>query len=411
MGTTSEQRDPQLAGAHEGTSGQSAQPHLALLHGSMLLSGFGTVFLGPVLPALAANAHVSDSGSGLFFTAQFIGAFFGGVTTSSRLWLSLLRGSGAAACGFLLLGLCTRQHASLPWDAAALLPLGFGVGQMLTSVNLLASRRFVAQRGAALSLVNFSWSLGAVLAPFVLGSLLSSVSLGTLMLYAAALFAAAFAGAAVNASRGARERVSPSKAQLSQRLPLRAFLYFGALLLLYGGVETSLSGWITTFGTRYGSGALQSSALGAVALWVGITAGRALAPLLLRIVRERALLTGTLTAATALVALLSQAHGSVTIVALSALLGLSLAPWFPLVLAGMLGENAAAGQVGSIIAVSGIGAATLPLLLGAVSRASGSLRLALLVPLCGLLLLLALSFRKPAHPVEMPDTSSLPIGV
>src|SRR6187402_654177 len=63
-----------------------ASPNLALLHLCMLLAGFGTVFLGPTLPVLAANAHASDSGSGLFFTAQFVGAFFGGVTTSSRLW-------------------------------------------------------------------------------------------------------------------------------------------------------------------------------------------------------------------------------------------------------------------------------------------------------------------------------------
>lgn len=391
-----QRRDPQV-GAHDSSP---VSPNLALLHGGMLLSGFGTVFLGPTLPVLAANAHASDSGSGLFFTAQFIGAFFGGITTSRHLWRSLLRGSAAAALGFFALGLCVRRHAPAMWDAAALLPLGFGVGQMLTSLNLLASRRFAAHRGAALSLVNFSWSLGAVLAPFVLGTLLLSLPLGTLLMCVAGLFAMALAATLWNGKRSDGLERTASGASGGKALPLRTFAYFASLLLLYGGVETSLSGWITTFGTRYGSGALRSSALGATALWIGITAGRALAPLVLRTVRERTLLTAALGCAAALTAALSQAHGSAAILVLSALLGLSLAPWFPLVLSAMLGEGAAAAQVGTIIAVSGLGAGALPLLVGAISRSSGSLRLALLVPLGGLIVLLFLSLRRVKSPPE-----------
>ncbi|SEC48544.1 MFS transporter [Terriglobus roseus] len=371
-----------------------ASPHLALLHLCMLLAGFGTVFLGPTLPVLAASAHATDSGSGLFFTAQFVGAFFGGVTTSSRLWFSLIRGSAAATLGFALLGACALSHASLPWDAAALLPLGFGVGQMLTAVNLLASQRFASHRGSALSLVNLSWSLGAVCAPFLLGSLLPHVRLGMLLGSAATLFFSACIAAMVNAKGFGPARVAKGAGTSGRGLSGIAFAYFGFLLLLYGGVETSIGGWITTFGTRYGSGALQTSALGESALWIGITSGRALAPLLLRLMRERTLLIGSLLTATALTAMLSRAHGGSTITVIAGLLGIALAPWFPLVLSSMLGEGAAAHEVGTIIAVSGIGAATLPLLLGTVSRASGSLRTALLVPLCGLLLLFALSFRR-----------------
>ena len=377
----------------------------------MLLSGFGTVFLGPVLPALAANAGSTDSGSGLFFTAQFLGAFVGGVTTSRRLWLSLVRGTVAATLGFLLLAWTTSVHAPALWDTAALLPLGFGVGQMLTSSNLLASRRFQGERGRALSLVNFSWSLGAVLAPFVLGSLLRTVALSPLLLCAAACFAVAIVGIAWNRARGTFETPQMATSQAAATsLSLPAFLFFATLLLLYGGVETSLSGWITTFGTRYGSGALRVSALGATALWIGITAGRALASLLLKTLPERALLLTSLGAATLLTASLSRAHGDTAIVLLAGCLGLSLAPWFPMVLSGMLGEGAAAGQVGTIIAVSGIGAATLPLLLGTVSRATGSLRIALLVPLSGLILLLVLSaFRRNRASAGVEETD--PAGV
>lgn len=363
-----------------------------LLHASMLLSGFGTVFLGPVLPALAAAAHTSDSGSGLFFTAQFIGAFLGGVTTSKNLWRSLLRGSGSAALGFLLLALSVGRQASLQWHLLALLPLGFGVGQMLTSTNLLAARRYVLHRGSALALVNFSWSLGAVLAPLLIGYILASARLSHILSSAALLFGLVFAGAALNASFGAQTdaMTTPQDAQ-GTALRWRAFVFFGALLLLYGGVETSLSGWITTFTTRYGSQASLGVAVGVAALWIGITAGRACTPLLLRHVRESTLLHTTLISASVLTALLSVSHGSAVIIAACSLLGLSLAPWFPLVLSAMLAEGAAARQVGTIIALSGIGAATIPLLVGVVSRSAGSLRVALAVPLAGLLGLLAMS--------------------
>ncbi len=371
-----------------------ATPNLALLHACMLLSGFGTVFLGPVLPALAANAHATDSGSGLFFTAQFIGAFFGGVTTSQRLWLSLIRGSAAAAVGFAALGLCTHAHAAPLWDVLALLPLGFGVGQMLTSANLLASHRFVRERGAALARVNFSWSLGAVFAPFLLGWLLSSVPLHALLLVAAVLFALSCAAAITNAMQTSESTSQTAEGSASAKLTRSAFVYFAVLLLLYGGVETSLSGWITTFGTRYGSAALRLSTLGATALWIGITAGRGLAPLVLRRVHERVMLSGTLAVAAVLVAVLTSVRGAVSIIAVALLLGMALAAWFPLVLSAMIAEGATAGEAGTVIAVSGLGAASLPLLVGAVSRGTGSLRIALLVPLCGLLALLVMSFRK-----------------
>jgi fucose permease len=376
-----------------GIGGSHATPHLALLHVCMLLSGFGTVFLGPVLPALAANAHATDSGSGLFFTAQFVGAFFGGMTTSKRLWFSLVRGSASAAIGFAALGLCTQMHAAPALDAAALLPLGYGVGQMLTSVNLLASRRFVAGRGAALARVNFSLSLGAVCAPFLLGWLLGSVPLGALLFAAAVVFALSCAAAIANALQPGSLPMETGGDGVA-RMPWPAFVYFAALLLLYGGVETSLGGWITTFGTRYGSSTLRLSTLGATALWVGMAAGRALAPVVLRRVTERTMLTGTLALAAALAGVLALSSGAPAIIGSSFALGIAMGPWFPLVLSAMISEGSSAGETGTIIAVSGLGAAALPLAVGAVSRGTGSLRVALMVPLAGLILLLVMSFRR-----------------
>lgn len=381
-------------------SGRTPEPCLLLFPAAMLLSGFGTVFLGPVLPALAASAHATDSGSGLFFTAQFIGAFFGGITTSHRLYFCLVRGLSTAAAGFLLLALCVGLHASVLWDAAALLPLGFGVGQMLTSVNLLAAQRYQEHRSSALALINFTWSLGAVTAPFLLGSILSWASLSTVLGVVTALFAIVLMWATWSI-RGTSLQEQQQTAHAESHLPRTAFLSFAAMLLLYGGVETCLSGWITTFGTRYGNATLRISTLGATALWIGITGGRALTPLLLKVFRERVFLIATLSSATVIVALLSRSSGAIMIALLAALLGLSLAAWFPLVLSAMIGRGASARETGIIIALSGIGAAILPLLLGVVSRTTGSLRTALAVPLAGLLLLILLAvFTRSSTPAK-----------
>src|SRR5258708_1262771 len=44
---------------------------------AFVLTGVVTTFLGPILPALASRWELSDSRSGYFFTAQFLGAMLG----------------------------------------------------------------------------------------------------------------------------------------------------------------------------------------------------------------------------------------------------------------------------------------------------------------------------------------------
>ncbi len=379
-------------------------PPLLLLHGSMLLTGFGTVFLGPILPALAAAAHTSDSGSGLLFAAQFLGSLLGGSTTNARLWFCVLRGYAAALLGFTLLAFCAGARATPVLLALALFPLGFGVGQTLTAINLVVSRRFAGRRGSALNLLNLSWSLGAVAAPFALGQMVGRFSTQPVLLAVALLFAVGLALCWGNRDRARREqeRYSAASASGGAALPWPVFAYFATLLLIYGGVETSISGWLTTFETRYGGGALSRSTWSTAVLWLGIAAGRAAVSLLLLRFRERTVLRASLCMGAISVWALTNAHGSFSISLWAALVGISLAPWFPLVFAVIVGEGATAGEAGKIIATSAIGAATLPWLVGAVSRWTGSLRIGLLLPLMGIALLLAMNLLRRSNGISRP---------
>jgi fucose permease len=80
------------------------------------------------------------------------------------------------------------------------------------------------------------------------------------------------------------------------------------------------------------------------------------------------------------------------IATLSVLLGLSLAPFFPTTFALLMGDRPSARQAGVVLAMSGLGAAFLPSLMGVVSTHSGSLKVALAIPLAAAVSLLALSF-------------------
>jgi fucose permease len=73
------------------------------------------------------------------------------------------------------------------------------------------------------------------------------------------------------------------------------------------------------------------------------------------------------------------------------LLGLSLAPFFPTTFALLMKRRPTAREAGFILAVSGLGAALFPWMMGFVSTQSGSLRVAMVVPLALALALLLLS--------------------
>src|SRR5260370_367265 len=270
------------------------------MHYGLVLAGLGTALLGPILPLLARQWGMVDSQSGLLMMAKFCGAFLGGVTVSSKLRRSLLAGMMAGVVGFG--GFAVAPSMSV--GCVGLFVGGFGLGQIITSVNILAGRRFTAHRGAALSMLNFSFRLGAMLSALLAAWLLPRVALRGLLEGFAMLFAVGVVGL-IAQMRGTRE------------VPV----VFGAAL--------------------------------------------------------------------------GMAHSAVTIAGFAVLLGLSLAPFFPATWALLMAERPTARQAGIVLAVSGLGAAALPWLMGVVSTGAGSLQVALVLPFAAALGLLGMSWLAP----------------
>ena len=356
------------------------------------LAGLGTALLGPILPLLARQWQMQDAQSGLLMTAKFCGAFLGGVTVQRNLRRSLVVGMAAGVVGFGGFA----YAAGMAWGLVALFVGGYGLGQLITATNILAGRRFTRHRGSALAALNFSFSLGAMLSALLAAWLLPVFALRTVLVGFAGMFGLG-AGWLLVELRGGGAEVellpeTPVEAGGEERgLGWRTYLYFAVLLVLYGGLETCLSGWLTTYALRYGDKTLVVSEYTTLLLWMALTVGRAGSSVVMLRVGEQVVQRISLVLAAVFTAGLAVAHTAVGIAVCAVLLGLSLAPFFPATFALLMAERPTARQAGVVLAVSGLGAAALPWLMGVVSTRAGSLQVALGLPLGAAVVLLGLA--------------------
>ncbi|NYF52529.1 MFS transporter [Tunturiibacter gelidoferens] len=370
---------------------KNGAPSQGLMHFGLMLAGLGTALLGPILPLLAKQWGMVDAQSGLLMTAKFCGAFLGGVTVSQKLRWSLLVGLVAGAAGFGGFAL----SPSMGVGCAGLFVGGFGLGQIITSINILAGRRLTAHRGSALSLLNFSFSLGAMLSALLAAWLLPHFVLRGVLAGFAGLFVIGLLVLWMQ-MRGEVSGVEDFDAASTETGPQmglsgRVYLYFAGLLVLYGGLETCLSGWLTTFALRYGEKTLTVSEYTTLLLWMALTFGRLGASAVMLHVGEKTTQRWSLALAAGFTAALAMAHSAGAIAGFAVLLGLSLAPFFPATFALLMAERPTARQAGIVVAVSGLGAAALPWMMGVISTRTGSLQLALGLPFAAALGLLAMS--------------------
>ena len=372
------------------TSNSKPVPTLPLLHAASILGGLGTLLLGPILPLLSAQWHLKDSQSGLLLLAQFCGATLGGATVSKRLARDLLLGLAAAALGFFAFA----AAPSLAFACPALVLAGFGVGRIIAAVNITAGARYTKHRGSALSWLNFSWSAGALLSPLSAAYLAARYPLPHLLAAFATLFVLVAAAFALELRANSRQEVSQNVSPTTP-LPPRIFLFFATLIFLYGGLETALSAWLTTFALRETLASIRFSQLITVLLLAGLTGGRALSGILLRVLRESTLQRLSLALIAGLIATLAFTHRTTSVSLLAVVIGVTLAPIFPASFALLMAHKPSASQAGLALAASGIGAAAFPALMGLISTQTGSLRIALSVPVALALGMLALMAAYP----------------
>jgi fucose permease len=349
----------------------------------------GTAFLGPLLPVLAHRWALADARSGLLPAAQFLGIFIGSITVSSRLQRSFIAGSIAAALGF------AGFASPFGWapSCLALLVGCWGLGQVMTTTNLILGARFTARRGAILSSFNFIWGLGAILSPLMIGWLLPFVALPRLLLGFAALFGLVVLALAFEPSAPVLLSSQPTHA--SFRVPATVFAFFAACFVLYGGFEASMNVWITTYMVRYGGNSLFIGQTAATLFWISLTMSRGIASLLLLKMRERTLQRAAIVALAVDLIALMLAHGAAAIAICTVLIGICASALFPIICSQMMNWSPGSRQAGTMMAVSSLGNAAWPWLIGVTSQYAGSLRIAFGLPLLAVLSLIVLFSRTP----------------
>ena len=364
------------------------------------VTGIAVTVLGPILPAIMQRWQLKDSQAGLLLSSQFLGCFAGSVLVTRHLRRALLLGASALATGWMAFALALASLRGLWFAPAALLIAGFGAGHMMSATNLVAGRTYKERRGSGLSLFNAFWSFGAILSSLAIGNLVLRFSLVRVLLGFAGCSLCVLAGFLFNILRGQRagdalERPGSEESPLIRNEPsgisFNQWLLFAAMFFLYGGVEASVNSWITTYTVRHNNSALWLGEASVAVFWIAITAGRAVAAAVLRFVDERLMQHVCLTGAVLSLWMVIVARSGEQIVGAALLTGLFLAPIFPSQCALLMARGARSRQVGSALAITGLGATILPSVTGFVSTRTGSLRAGLAMSMVGALVLLTLS--------------------
>ena len=186
-----------------------------------------------------------------------------------------------------------------------------------------------------------------------------------------------------------------------------AFVSLGALFLLYVGVENGFGQWMATYAKSLGTLTLPLALATPSFFYAALTLGRWLAPLLLRLAGEVALVRlGLLLSSAGMVGLLlSSGFAGVLVSACAAGLGLSYV--YPITIA-LLSREFRSARIGSFMFVlSNIGGGILPWIVGVCSTEFGTLKAGLLVPFLGCAAMFALySGSWTRFSVEQPELPS-----
>jgi fucose permease len=266
---------------------------------------------------------------------------------------------------------------------------GLGLGLAMTSTNMITGRRYPLRMGAALALLNFSWSAGAVACPLLVAQFLR-LATSSAAFAAIGLLALPFALLPLLAASGDMQASTSAGPAPTGRKEATTILYFAVLAFLYVGIEASIGNWMSTYATRATAWTFAGSTVAVAVFWAALVSGRAITPVILSWLTELGLFRASVLATITGVLLLLAAHRPLTLLAGSILSGLALAPLFPLILALFLEEIGESRNAGWVFAVAGLGGAVLSWLTGTISSSTGSLRIGLLVPGAATLLMLAM---------------------
>ena len=349
-----------------------------------IATGVALTIPGALLPLLLVRWSMNDARGGLLLFSFYAVGSFGSYYARGRMNWSVARGAVLTVLGAICLGWAGR------WTAYGAIALyGLGLSLTMTSISLLLSQRFPEQRRLELTRLNLVWAIGAALGPWV--ALRSTRGAATTQASAVVACATCAAGCGDlfrggcrvvggdgSESGGFGDRALAAAASKREVGKGRG-VPWTLLALIFGatGVDAAAGGWLTSYAQRAGD-SLGITIGAATFLWLGALVSRIVhsTKWASRLPERRVLGSSMVAMTAALALLLAWPAGIVTMVA-AAVLGLAAGPVYPLVIAAALRHR----ENSTVFAVAGVGASILPLLTGALSNWTHSLRAGLGVPL------------------------------
>lgn len=358
------------ASSHSVAGRRSAVP----LYAGFLYAGALTVLLGVLLPRIASIHQLKDSQSGALLTIQFAASACGALFVRERLPQTLLR-------GYILMiaGVVAVIFLPASWAFAAIAVFSLGLGMAMTSTSMIVGRVFPASRGAAMSILNVCWSIGAALCPLIVARVPGHFSLAAVCVPLALM--TAIVGALIIPRAFVLSPAGPQPQPGRGAPAIFTVLLFSAVAFLYVGTESAIGGWMSVYASRVAFRGFTQANLAAAAFWGALLLGRAITPAILRRVRERKLHLGAIAASCVGIVVLAAAHSAAVLLAGAIALGAALAPIFPLTISLYMERAGGTRDAGWVFAFGGFGGAVFPWAIGVVSSGTTSLRSGLLVTL------------------------------
>jgi fucose permease len=354
-----------------------------VLHPAFALTGVLHAIGGALLPSLALAFNLSDAQLGSLALCYFLGTSVGALLCVGNYVRQM-------TAGFLLVALACSGIAIA--KAVLFLPLffmlGIGVGIPMTAVSMYAGHRFGSRSAAPLTLLNFSWSVGAFLSPLLAARVLAHQTYRAAYVVLGAAAAVAAAACWFGLQSDSRGSVLSNTATRSKQLRWAAL--FAMLTFLEVGIENTTATWLASYVFRSSRMGAAAAAASSALYWCGFLASRGLSSLLLlRVAPTRVLRAAVITALAASL-LLVAFTSAISRDAAMVLLGAALAPIFPLLLSRFFAGAHKASDSRWILATCGFGGSVLPWLTGWISAGSQSLRLGLSTVPAALFLMLCM---------------------
>jgi fucose permease len=345
---------------------------LPLAYLAFVSLGLPDAVLGVAWPSLRATFALSQSAMGAALTANVAGYFASGVF-AGRLSAALGVG-GVLAISTALVAAGLAGFALAPaWVAFVIcaVVVGLGSGAIDAAINAYAAVHLPPRH---MNWLHACYGAGATLGPTVMTAALAGASFRT----GYAVLAAAMIGmaAAFLATRRRWEQLAvavAAPATLGAALRHPRVRLQAAIFFVYTGLEASAGQWAFTVLREARGVAVESAGAWTAIYWACLTVGRVGTGFAVtRASPDRLVRAGTLGAAAgaALYAVLPGAAGGLGL----ALLGLSLAPIFPVLMSrtpDRLGVELTAHAAGLQVAAGTLGIAALPSAHGALADVLG----------------------------------------